>query len=143
MAYLAISRRAARDIDEIRSYSVEHWGPSVAEEYLDSIEEALERLRGNPSLLRYKPEFSPHFRFYRVRRHYLVCSTVENNIYLASSNLSSSGLIEASPEYFGLLLFAEALPVPHCSPILEVLQGHRNKFRGRAIREIRALGGLV
>jgi len=84
MAYLAISRRAARDIDEIRSYSVEHWGPSVAEEYLDSIEEALERLRGNPSLLRYKPEFSPHFRFYRVRRHYLVCSTIENNIYLVT-----------------------------------------------------------
>jgi toxin ParE1/3/4 len=82
MAYLAISRRAARDLEEIRRFSVEHWGERVAEEYLDSIEEALERLREQPLLLRVKPEFSHHFRFHRVRRHFLVCSLIENNIYL-------------------------------------------------------------
>ena len=82
MAYLGISRRAAHDIEEIRSFSVEQWGRSVAEEYVDHIEEALKRLRENPSLLRMKSEFSRNFRFYRVRRHYLVCSLVEGNIYL-------------------------------------------------------------
>ena len=35
MAYLGISRRAARDIARIRSFSLEHWGHRVAEEYVD------------------------------------------------------------------------------------------------------------
>ena len=82
MTYLGISRRAARDLEEIRRFSVEQCGNRVAEEYLDHIEEALQRLRQNPTLLRIKPEFSRHFRFFRSRRHYLVCSLVEDNIYL-------------------------------------------------------------
>ena len=46
MACLGISRRATRDIEEIRRFSVERWGERVAEEYLDSIEQALDRLPG-------------------------------------------------------------------------------------------------
>lgn len=84
MAYLGISRRAARDIEEIHSFSVDLWGNKVAEEYLNHIEEALQRLQQNPTLLRIKPEFSRHFRFFRVRRHYLVCSLVEENVYLVT-----------------------------------------------------------
>ena|ERR1051326_957884 len=82
MAYLGLSRRAVRDIEEIRHYSVERWGERVAEEYLDSIEEALNRLRESPNLLRGKPEFSRHLRFYRVHRHFLVCSMIGQNIYV-------------------------------------------------------------
>ena len=41
MAYLGISRRAARDIEEIRSFSSEHWGSKTAEEYLTKLEPAL------------------------------------------------------------------------------------------------------
>lgn len=82
MAYLGISRRAARDLEEIRRFSIERWGARVSEEYLDAIEQALGRLRDNPGLLRAKPEFSRHFQFCRVHRHYLICSLVENNIYL-------------------------------------------------------------
>ena len=67
MAYLGISRRAARDLEEIRSFSAEHWGHRVAEEYLDHIEGALQRLRQNPALLRVKPEFSRRLHFFRVR----------------------------------------------------------------------------
>lgn len=82
MVYLGISRRAAKDIEQIRGFSAEHWGQRVAEEYLDEIEQALKRLRANPGLLRTKPDFSRNLRFYRVRRHYLVCALVEGNIYL-------------------------------------------------------------
>ena len=82
MGYLGISRRALRDLEEIRRFSVERWGERVAEEYLDNIEQALDRLRENPNLLRTRSEFSPHFRFYRVSRHFLVCSMVENSIYV-------------------------------------------------------------
>ena len=67
MPYLRISRRAARDLEEIRSFSVEHWGNQVAAEYLDHIEEALQRLRQIPTLLRVKPEFSRRLHFFRVR----------------------------------------------------------------------------
>jgi toxin ParE1/3/4 len=84
MAYLGISRRAAHDIEKIRSFSVEQWGRRIAEEYVDDIEEALKRLRENPSLLRAKSKFSRNFRFYRVRRHYLVCALVEGNVYLVT-----------------------------------------------------------
>ena len=82
MAYLGISRRAAQDLAEIRRVSVGQWDARVAEKYLDGIEEALNRLRENPGILRTKPLFSPHLRFYRVKRHFLVCALVENNIYL-------------------------------------------------------------
>ncbi len=82
MAYLGISQLAAHDLQEIYDYSVEQWGSEVAEEYLDDIQEALNRLRTSPDLLRVKPEFSPHLYFHRVRRHFLVCSLIEGNIYL-------------------------------------------------------------
>jgi toxin ParE1/3/4 len=82
MAYVGISRRAALDIEEIRQFSVDRWGETVAGEYLDRIEAGINRLRENPGLLRTKPEFSQHLRFHRVERHFLICSLVENNIYL-------------------------------------------------------------
>jgi toxin ParE1/3/4 len=82
MVYLGLSRRALRDIEEIRNYSVEHWGQKVAEEYLNGVEEALARLRESPNLLRTKPEFSRHLQFYRVHRHFLVCSTIGQSIYV-------------------------------------------------------------
>lgn len=82
MARLGISRRAAQDLEEIRLFSEARWGERVAAEYLSNIEEALNRLRENPGLLRTKPEFSRHLRFYRVQRHFLVCALVEDNIYL-------------------------------------------------------------
>lgn len=104
MAYLGISRRAARDIEEIRRFSVEHWGDRVAEEYLDSIEEAFDRLRGSPELLRAKPQFSRHFRFYRVRRHFLVCSLVEENIYVLAVKHGSLDLPNRLAELEPLLL---------------------------------------
>lgn len=84
MAYLGISRRAAHDIEEIYRFSVEHWGDKVAQEYLDSLEQALNRLQENPGLLRVKPEFSKHLMFHRVHRHFLVCLVVESNVYVVA-----------------------------------------------------------
>lgn len=82
MSYLGLSRRAALDIEEIERYSVERWGRKVANEYLDSIQETLSQLREKPSLLRAKPEVSPHFSFYRVRQHFLVCALFRDNVYV-------------------------------------------------------------
>ena len=82
MAWIGLSRRAARDLEEIERYSEEHWGKRVAEDYLDSIENALKRLSEQPGLLRAKPDVSEHFKFYRVRQHLLVCVQIEDRIYV-------------------------------------------------------------
>jgi plasmid stabilization system protein ParE len=50
--------------------------------YLKSIEAALNLLREDPSLLKAKPEFSPSLSFYRVRQHFLVCATFEEQIFV-------------------------------------------------------------
>jgi toxin ParE1/3/4 len=92
MAYLGLSRRAVRDIEEIRHYSAEQWGQRVAKDYLDNIEEALDRLRQNPGLLRTKPEFSPHLQFYRVQRHFLVCCMIKQNVYVLAVKHGSMDL---------------------------------------------------
>lgn len=76
----------------------------MAEEYLDHLEEALRRLRHNPALLRVKPEFSRHFRFFRVSRHYLVCSLVEANIYLVAVKHGSLDLANRLAELEPTLL---------------------------------------
>ena len=82
MAYLGLSRRALLDIEEIERLSVQQRGHRVADEYLDSIEDALARLREKPDLLRTKPEISRHFSVYRVRQHFLVGVLIGQNVYV-------------------------------------------------------------
>lgn len=82
MAYLKLSRRALLDIEEIEKISIEKWGQKVADAYLNSIEEALLRLIQKPNLLRSKPQVSKYFHFYQIRKHFLVCTLVKNNIYV-------------------------------------------------------------
>ena len=48
MAEVHLSRRALLDLEEIRQYSVTTWGEMVASDYLQNIEDALNRLRQNP-----------------------------------------------------------------------------------------------
>ena len=76
MAYLGLSRRAFLDIQGIEEHSIEEWGDSVASEYLQSIEDALNLLRENPNLLKAKPNIPDSLCFYRVREHFLVCAGV-------------------------------------------------------------------
>ena len=80
--HLEISKRAARDIDQIYGYSVEQWGKKVAEDYLDSIDAALARIQREPSLLKTKPEASASLCFYRVQKHYLISALYEDSIFV-------------------------------------------------------------
>ncbi len=89
---VALSRRAALDIREIETYSIEQWGQATAIRYLEAIEAALNRLRRDPDLLRSKPEVSAHFQFYRVREHYLICARVERAIYVLAVRHGSMDL---------------------------------------------------
>jgi plasmid stabilization system protein ParE len=82
MGYLALSRTAVYDLEDIRIYSEENWGDEVARRYMGCLEDALRRLKEHPELLRDIPAFSKSLKFYRVERHFLVCSLVGKNVYV-------------------------------------------------------------
>jgi toxin ParE1/3/4 len=110
MAWVGLSRRAVRDLEQIEQYSEERWGKRVADEYLHSVEDALGRLKQQPDLLRARPDISEHFRFYRVREHLLVCVHLRDRIYILTIKHTSMDLpqrlIELEPQ---LLLEARLL----------------------------------
>ena len=82
MVPLALTRRALLDIRDIEIFSVEKWGEQVANEYLDAIEAALNRLRDNPQLLQARQDISDSLCFYRVRQHFLVCAVYEDSVFV-------------------------------------------------------------
>lgn len=57
-------------------------GRAVAADYLDDLEQGLNRLRENPKLLRAKDGISPDFSLYRVREHFLVCTVRADRVYV-------------------------------------------------------------
>ncbi len=73
MKKIRLTDRAHFDLQEIEQYSIQTWGKKVANRYLEDIQTALSLLQEKPDLLRQKPQISSHFKFYRVREHFLVC----------------------------------------------------------------------
>lgn len=82
MPNLIVTDRALLDFVDIRNYSVEEWGQTTAEKYLDDLEAALQRLSEAPTLLRQESQVAGHLYFYRVRQHFLVCDIMDDSIYL-------------------------------------------------------------
>lgn len=70
---IKLTDRAHYDLQDIEEYSIQRWGKKTASRYLEDIQTALSLLQEKPDLLRQKPNVSPHFKFYRVREHFLVC----------------------------------------------------------------------
>ncbi len=77
-----LTDRAHLDLQEIEDYSVERWGRKTANRYLEDIQTALSLLQENPDLLRHKSDISTHFKFYRVREHFLVCTKLKDVLYV-------------------------------------------------------------
>lgn len=75
-----LTHRALRDVAHIEQYSIEKWGQRVADEYLNSIEEALNQIKGDPELLKIEPDFHQSLYFYRFKKHLLVCDYLQNNV---------------------------------------------------------------
>jgi len=73
-----LTDRAHFDLQDIEDYSLQRWGQNTANRYLEDIQTALLLLQENPDLLRTKFDISPHFKFYRVREHFLVCTNLKN-----------------------------------------------------------------
>ena len=98
---LYLTDRAVRDIAEIREYSVEHFGRHVANQFLSTIENTLNLLKLSPSLLLDQPELHSWFKFYRCKKHFLVCDQQAGDIYVltlihATMNLPTR-LLELEP----------------------------------------------
>ena len=70
---IKLTDRAHFDLQEIEKYSIQRWGKKTANRYLEDIQTALSLLQEKPDLLRQKSDVSTHFKFYRVREHFLVC----------------------------------------------------------------------
>lgn len=68
-----LTDRAHYDLQDLEEYSLQRWGKKTANRYLEDIQTALSLLQDNPALLRHKTNISSHFKFYRVREHFLIC----------------------------------------------------------------------
>lgn len=77
-ATIKLTDRAHYDLQEIEAYSFPRWGRKTADRYLEDFQTARSLLQENPSLIRHKSDISPHFKFFRVREHFLVCTTMKN-----------------------------------------------------------------
>lgn len=77
---LALTRRAIEDLRQIERHSVKEWGRKVADEYLDDVTAALDRISQSPQLLQDDRVGIPGLSFYRVRRHVLVCDYRDNSV---------------------------------------------------------------
>ena len=100
-AAVELTHRALSDLREIECWSVKEWGRKTADNYLNDIAAALDRLSENPRILRLEPDFSPGLFFYRVKKHFLVCDySSETVIVLAVIHTSMdlpSRLLELEP----------------------------------------------
>ena len=68
-----LTEQALSDLNQIERHSVQEWGRKTADQYLEGISTALDRLRENSEILRLEPDFAPGLSFYRVKKHSLVC----------------------------------------------------------------------
>ena len=109
MAWVGLSRRAVRDSEKIERYSEDRWGKRTAEDYLDSVEDALERLKQQPDLLRAKKDISEHFKFYRVREHFLICVQIHERIYVLTIKHASMDIPQRISELEPQLLLEAKL----------------------------------
>lgn len=92
MTEVILTRRALRDVKQIDAYSVDRFGQTVADEYIADIDRALDLLSESPSLLRAQPEISGRLRFYRVRRHLLVCDLIDSRVVVLTIMYGSMDL---------------------------------------------------
>jgi toxin ParE1/3/4 len=83
MATADFSRSAKADLLSIGAYTLQTWGPSQAERYLDSLEHCAKLLAGNPSLGRHCDWIRPGLHRFEKGRHVLLYRRQENGILVS------------------------------------------------------------
>lgn len=98
MAKVILTDRAKEDIHSIYNYSVEKFGITVADKYIDGLEYSLSILSEQPDLLLNKPNISPHYQLYQSGSHWLICEKQEDTIYVLTLKHTSLNIIEKLTE---------------------------------------------
>jgi len=89
---LAWSNLARREVEDLRRYSVEHWGVAVARRYLEDVRDAAKAAAVNPMGTRL---LRGSLRIHRVRSHYLILAVdAERQIVTVARVLHSAMDIE-------------------------------------------------
>lgn len=79
---LELSRRAQADLDDIRDYSIEHFGLERAIRYLDAVEGAFRRILEYPNIGQTRPELGDKLRSLPVGEHRLYYSLGADTILI-------------------------------------------------------------
>jgi len=82
MADYFITRRAASDLQEIYGHSVEKWGESVGDDYLETIYRVFAQLAGNPELGKLRQKRSSPFLIYPSGKHFVIYDTFPQGIII-------------------------------------------------------------
>jgi plasmid stabilization system protein ParE len=79
---LEIADRAIDDLRGIADYSRARWDAAKADEYLQLFEDAINRIRSDPSLLRVESDISSTYLLYRVHKYWLICDIVDDTVFV-------------------------------------------------------------
>ncbi|GAB5407753.1 MAG: hypothetical protein BalsKO_01180 [Balneolaceae bacterium] len=99
MAEVYLAHRFLDDLQEIYMFSFSEWDERVADEYLNDIGETLDLLKGNPKLLKSRPEISKRFKLFLVNKHWMVCDVINDVIYVLTIKHVTLNLLERLKEY--------------------------------------------
>ncbi len=94
MANIHLTHRALKDIQNIHDYSTEEWGKKRADQYIDDLQSALTLLEHSPKLLKINTQISNVFVTYNTQRHWLICDTVKDDIYVLTVKHISMNLLD-------------------------------------------------
>ncbi len=103
MTRIELTDRAKDDLVNIYSYSVDQWGEKVAQGYIKGLEEALRLLSTNKGLLKRNKNISSRFLIYLYKRHWLICETIGDNIFVLSVMHTATNVMENIRELSPLL----------------------------------------
>jgi toxin ParE1/3/4 len=101
---LHLTERALSDIDKIYTYSIERWSQSVADRYLDDLNEALRRLDQDLVLFEFRPKFSGRLHFYRAQKHVFIGDVIKDVGYVLAVWHGSMDFIERLSKLEPLLI---------------------------------------
>jgi len=82
MADYFITRRAAFDLQDIYGHSVEKWGESVADEYLETVYGVFEQITKNPQLGKLRRKRANPFLMYPAGKHFVIYDTLPEGIII-------------------------------------------------------------
>ena len=82
MSRYRLSRMARLDLIEIADYTVDRWGPSQAERYLDGLDDCFNRLVKNPQMGRACDQIRQGYRRIEEGKHVVIYRADNDGIFI-------------------------------------------------------------